>query len=659
MRTLRTRIALALLALLSLACGVIEDLIVELDQIEDIIATPDVPDPTPNIVREPATDLTAETARLLEESVIPPRDLHELAIRLSGLPANTPLTINPAGSPDYPVGTTRVFHVSNTDTDTQFDINATLHYKTEHVYMWVEDGISFDQQDLAEAAEYFEQNTYPTNRSFFGSEWSPGVDNDPHVSILHARGLGSVGGYYSSSDEFVSAVREDSNEMEMFYISMDYEVINGEDYHSVLAHEFQHMIHWYNDRNEPTWLNEGFSELAAYLNGFDPGSYAVASFAGRPDNQLNDIDYDAPDGFASYGAGYLFASYFLDRYGPDATQTLVSHPDNGFAAVDVVLESLGTGTTHEDLFADWTIANLLDDTSLSAGQHGYQQINPPNFQVETQLGSYDYPAVREATVRQYGVDYIELHGETPLSLSFVGSTQVRLVDTEAHSGQYLWWSNRGDDSDMTMTRAFDLSGMDSATLEFWTWYDIEENWDYAYVQVSTDDGQTWEILTTPSGTPTNPNGNSFGWAYTGMSGTKGSADWILEQVDLTPYAGQQVLIRFEYITDDAVNRPGFVVDDIAIPEIGYSSDFEDGTDGWEAEGFVRHANALPQRFVVQMVLFGSETTVQRLELAEDQTGQWQVPLGGDIDRAIISVSGIAPVTTEPASYHYEVAIGGK
>jgi hypothetical protein len=197
-------------------------------------------------------------------------------------------------------------------------------------------------------------------------------------------------------------------------------------------------------------------------------------------------------------------------------------------------------------------------------------------------------------------------------------------------------------------------------MEFWTWYDIEVDWDYAYVQVSTDGGQTWEILTTPSGTPTNPNGNSFGWAYTGASGLKGgSAGWILEQVDLSPYTGQQVLVRFEYITDDAVNRPGFVVDDIAIPEIGYSSDFESGTDGWEAEGFIRHANVLPQRFIVQMVLFGSQTTVQRLELAEDQTGQWQVPLGGDIDRAVISISGIAPVTTEPASYQYEVEAGSE
>jgi len=181
------------------------------------------------------------------------------------------------------------------------------------------------------------------------------------------------------------------------------------------------------------------------------------------------------------------------------------------------------------------------------------------------------------------------------------------MDTQAHSGKYLWWSNRGDDSDMTLTREFDLTGVQKATLEYWCWYDIEEDWDYAYVEVSPDGGKTWEILTTPSGTPENPNGNSFGWGYTGQSDGGSKAEWIQETVDLTPYAGKRVLVRFEYITDDAVNRPGFALDDVSVPEIGYFSDFEADGGGWEAAGFARHANVLPQRWLVQLVLFGPQT----------------------------------------------------
>ena len=615
------------------------------------------PESTPAITREPVGDVGIETAELLETTIVPVRDLHDLAIRLRGLPPDTARTVNSGGSPDYAVGTRRLFHVSNVDTDEQFDIYATLEYKTEHVYMWVEEDVRFDRDDLVAAAELFEEHTYPTDRSFFGSEWSPGVDNDPHVSILHARELGnSVAGYYSSADEFVSAVREDSNEMEMFYINAENVTINDDFYNGVLAHEFQHMIHWYNDRNEETWLNEGFSELAMYLNEFDTGG-ADWIFAMAPDTQLNSWPEGPGTAGANYGAGYLFTSYFLDRFGAEATQALVAHPENSFGSVEAVLEELGSGMTFEDLFGDWIVANLLDDPTVAGGHYGYTEIDPPSFDIETTYRESDYPVSQSSTVHQHGTDYVELNGEQPLVFRFTGSTQIGLVDTTAHSGRYFWWSNRGDDSDIMLTRDFDLSDVDEATLEFWTWYDTEEDWDYAYVQVSTDGGETWEILTTPSGTSTNPNGNSFGWAYTGKSGGGAAAEWIQERVDLSPYAGQEVSIRFEYITDDAVNRPGFVVDDVAIPEIGYFSDFEEDGDGWEPAGFIRHANVLPQRWLVQLILFGPETTVQRLELDDDLSGEWTIPLDRRTDRAVVTISGLAPVTTEMGSYSYEVVEG--
>jgi immune inhibitor A len=612
------------------------------------------PKPTPVITREPVGDVGAETEELLATTEVPVRDLHDLAVRLRGLSPDTPRFVNPGGSPDYEVGTRRLFYVSNVDTDEQFDIYAILEYRTEHVYMWVEDGARFDQGDLEAAADLFEEHTYPTDRAFFGSEWSPGVDSDPHVSILHARNLGdSVAGYYSSADEFVSQVRDDSNEMEMFYINIENVDINDDFYNGVLAHEFQHMIHWYNDRNEETWLNEGFSELASYLNDFDPGG-ADWIFSMDPDTQLNSWPEGPGAAGANYGAGYLFTSYFLDRFGPEATQALVAHPENSFASVDALLGELGAGISYVDLFADWIVANLLDDPDLADGRYGYDEIDPPSFNIEVTHRESDYPVSDSGTVHQHGTDYIELRGGSPLVFRFIGSTQIGLVDASAYSGRYVWWSNRGDDSDMMLTRAFDLSGVSEATLEFWAWYDIEEDWDYAYVQVSSDGGATWEILETPSGTPTNPNGNSFGWGYTGKSGGGGSPEWIQEQMDLSPYAGQEILVRFEYVADDAVNRPGFILDDVAIPEIGYFSDFEDDQGGWEPAGFIRHANVLPQRWLVQLILFGPETSVQRLELGEDQSGEWVVPLDRRTDRAVITVSGLAPVTTEVGSYSYEI-----
>jgi hypothetical protein len=86
----------------------------------------------------------------------------------------------------------------------------------------------------------------------------------------------------------------------------------------------------------------------------------------------------------------------------------------------------------------------------------------------------------------------------------------------------------------------------------------------------------------------------------------------------------------------------------------YFSDFEDGDGGWEAAGFMRHANVLSQRWLVQVIIFGPETTVQRLELDADWTGEWVVPLDSSTSRAVVTISGLAPVTTEVASYSYEI-----
>ena len=247
-----------------------------------------------------------------------------------------------------------------------------------------------------------------------------------------------------------------------------------------------------------------------------------------------------------------------------------------------------------------------------------------------------------------------------LNIAFAGSTQVKLVPNEPHSGEYFWWSNRGDSSDMTLTRAFDLTGLSRATLEVWLWYDIEEDWDYAYIEVSTDGGQTWDILQGRYTTDSNPNGNSFGHAYTGQSGFGDEAPvWVEEEIDLTPYVGQEILLRFEYITDDAVNRAGFCVDDIAIPELDYFDDAEKEGQ-WIAEGFVRTDNILPQRFLVQLIVLGPEVEVRRMELDEAQTGRLVVEgMGGEVEKAVLVVSGTTPVTTELASYEYSVELSEK
>jgi hypothetical protein len=152
-------------------------------------------------------------------------------------------------------------------------------------------------------------------------------------------------------------------------------------------------------------------------------------------------------------------------------------------------------------------------------------------------------------------------------------------------------------------------------------------------------------------------GNNLGNGWTGKSGGD-PAQWVEERVDLTPYAGKTILLRFEYVTDDAVNRPGFCLDDVAIPELSYRDDAEtDG--GWQANGFLRANNTVPQRYTVQVIAFGDQTTVTPLPLDEWQRGRLTIAgFGSQVKRAILAVSALAPSTTELAPYEFAVVTAG-
>ncbi len=156
--------------------------------------------------------------------------------------------------------------MSNSDTNQNFQVDAKLAYVTDHVYFWIEDNVSYRKSELVELVETFEDQIYPTTRSFFGSEWTPGVDGDPHVYMLLARNLGkSIAGYYSSKDQYHPLAYEYSNAHELFLLSADVLDLEDEFTYGVLAHEFQHMIHWNVDRNEESWVNEGMAELASFI----------------------------------------------------------------------------------------------------------------------------------------------------------------------------------------------------------------------------------------------------------------------------------------------------------------------------------------------------------------------------------------------------------
>ena len=593
-----------------------------------------------------------ETVKLLEDAMVPMADPEDLAYRLQGID-NIPEVVSETPE-TYQIGDVESFWLTNMDTTETFLQETRLAYITEHAYFWVDTSVSYNTDALARLAETFEEDIYPTNRAFFGSEWTPGIDGDEHLYIVYARGLGfSIAGYFSSVDSVHPLAAANSNAHETFMLNADAVTFNESFTYGVLAHEFQHMIHWYQDVNESTWLNEGFSELAALLNGYYDSGFDRL-YLSNTDLQLNDWPNDG-NTTPHYGAAFLFVTYFLDRFGDEATQALVADERNGMVSVDEVLAEFnatdgqtGAQITADEFFRDWAITNYLDDPTVEDGRYAYQSLERFSKTTAKEYVSVCGSEGFAETVTQYGVDYYELACSGTVNVNFAGDPFVELIAEGAHSGQFAFWTNKGDHSDMTLTRKFDLTEVDageSAVLRYHVWYDIETDYDYVYV-LTSEDGDQWEFIQTASGTDSDPVGSNYGWGYSGVSN-----GWVEESINLSKFAGEEVWVRFEYVTDAAVNGEGLLLDDVSLEAIGYSTSFEEDDAGWDAQGFVRTRNMLPQTFVVSVILFDNsdQITVEKLELSMENEGSLTIDFT-DIDHAIVVVSGTTRHTRTNARY---------
>ena len=141
-----------------------------------------------------------------------------------------------------------------------------------------------------------------------------------------------------------------------------------------------------------------------------------------------------------------------------------------------------------------------------------------------------------------------------------------------------------------MYRQFTLPAGASLTAQ--VRFDIEADWDYAYLIVSTDGGTTWTNVATNLSTNTNPNGQNFGNGITGST----AGNWVALTADLSAYTGD-VLLGFRYWTDAFVAERGFMVDELSVS--GNATDGAESDTGWTfvpASGFSRATGAEKQLF---------------------------------------------------------------
>lgn len=93
------------------------------------------------------------------------------------------------------------------------------------------------------------------------------------------------------------------------------------------------------------------------------------------------------------------------------------------------------------------------------------------------------------------------------------------------------------------------------------WYDIETNWDYAYLEASLDGGLTWRTVPGNRTTDYDPNGTNHGNGITGSTGGWVEASFYLDAIEGVS-AGSTLLLRFAYVTDASVEGEGIYIDAI-------------------------------------------------------------------------------------------------
>ena len=289
---------------------------------------------------------------------------------------------------------------------------------------------------------------------------------------------------------------------------------------------------------------------------------------------------DGPDGTGPHDFGGVEvgdSGYWIGDY--------TIEPENGGVGVfahefahDLGLPDLYDTAGGENSTGFWTLmsSGSYGNSGNPADGIGTKPIHMGAWE-KFQLGWLNYEVARAGVKSEHKVGPASTNTRQAQTV-FVILPQKLVVTQLAtpYEGSRFYYSGSGDLLDNFMYKSFNLAPGSSLSAK--VNYDIELDWDYAYVVVSTDGGATWTNVHTNLSTNTSPNGQNFGEGITGWS----NGNWVDLTADLSAFTGN-VLVGFRYWTDIAVAPPGFMVDAINIT--GYPTDGAETDTGWTLDGF--------------------------------------------------------------------------
>jgi hypothetical protein len=417
-------------------------------------------------------------------------------------------------------------------------------------------------------------------------------------------------------------------------------------YEGTFAHEYQHLLENYADWNEVSWVNEGLSMYAEPATGYgdwslgvdevgfegsvqcflgwvsDPSPANPFPYPGGPENSLTlwgDQTDDQSEILCDYGAVGMFMGYLAQQYGEDLLSRLHLNKKNGLAGLQNLLDRFAGGVDALTVVDRWAAMVALDaaldeGADLVGARDGRYMLDlihgsinwgndqsyenpgaPPNGSdyVRFVNGAGQWVSLRD-------VDRIWFNGADRLPAIPVEWT----VDADTGSPAPSLYSGAGDNLDRAIVREVTVGAGDLAFEGAWN---TEAGYDYAYVQVSTDGGESYESVACADSIAA-----PLGSGFEGDSG-----GFVSESCDLSAYEGETVLLSFRYVTDPGVVMPGFWVDEVVLD----GTELSDGStlEGWSSPTELNPVDV--EGFSVQLISISkSEAHIATLELNRKSEG---------------------------------------
>lgn len=551
--------------------------------------------PSVSVAKESTLDLTTEepNSKFLSQSV--EEVLENGDVDFSTKSART-ATVASSSVTGEDVGLVKPWVVAN-NVSGQYGLkNFTLKGVGEYGEVWVANNLNFPTGDprnesgvsvvTDEQVNYllneFDTKMYEQEVEFFGAPAERIGEHSTVGSVSYADEEGRVvilvdnildENYYDNTypsyiaGYFSSTISDLTDRNVMTVDSLDWANRTGADaarpymYEGTFAHEFQHLLHRDIDSAEENFINEGLSDFAQYLVGYGHSEGHVNFFMNNLKNSLTSWeDQGGLQILGDYGNAYLFQLYLYEQFGEEFIQREFQHQAQGIDSINAVLKEMGVKKTFQSVYQDYMAALLIDD-KYEGDKKTY------NFESIDLNPNIDAAATLEKVAPAWGADFKVITPSKKLDhlyfkgIDFLGTSWQVMNDAE--KGNVLW-GNEGNQTDNFLIKELDLTNKTNPVLSFDTKYDIEEDWDFGVVQVSTDNGETWTSLGNEHTTDSLVE-NGYPTIAENLPGFTGNSNgWVTENFDLSRYAGQQVQVAFRYMTDWGSNGDGWFVSNLKL-----------------------------------------------------------------------------------------------